>query len=433
MNQQSRRTFIYMGGAAALSASRVLGANDKINVAVIGLGGRGGAHMRTYAKLPEARVVALCDVDQAALERGQALIQKLTNDKPKGYADMREVFADKDVVAVSMPLPNHWHALSTIWACQAGKDVYVEKPACHNVFEGQKMVEAARKYNRMVQIGSQSRSIPYMKKAVQALHDGAIGQVYLAKGLCFKRRKSIGHKPDSPVPPGVDWDKFLGPAPMRPFNALRFKYNWHWFWDTGNGDIGNQGVHEMDIARWGLGKEVLPNSVSSTGGKYVYKDDQETPNTQMATFDYGESEIMFEVRGILTGSEGGLETAGGNTIGNLFYGSDGWMALDGAGYRIYKGEKSELATEEKAPNEDSTALHMSNLLSAVRSRNYKDLNADVQIGVTSADLCHLANISYRVKRLLNFDNASGKFVNDEEANRMLTRVYRSPYVVPETV
>jgi predicted dehydrogenase len=346
---------------------------------------------------------------------------------------MHEVFADKDIAAVSMPLPNHWHALATIWACQAGKDVYVEKPACHNVYEGRKMVEAARKYNRMVQVGSQSRSIPYMQKAVQALRDGAIGQVYLAKGLCFKRRKSIGHQPDSPVPPGVDWDKFLGPAPMRPFNALRLKYNWHWFWDTGNGDIGNQGVHEMDIARWGLGKDELPAAAGSMGGKYVYNDDQETPNTQMATFDYGPSELMFEVRGIHTGSEGGLETAGGNTIGNLFYGSDGWMALDGAGYRIYKGEKSDLATDEKSPREDSTALHMSNFLSAVRSRNYKDLNADVQIGVTSADLCHLANISYRLKRRVNYDNGSGKFVNDGEADRMLTRVYRAPYVVPDTV
>ena len=219
---------------------------------------------------------------------------------------MREVFDDKNVEAVSMPLPNHWHALATIWACQAGKDVYVEKPACHNIFEGQQMIEAARKYKRMVQIGSQSRSMAHKIKAMQLLHEGVIGKVYLAKGLCYKWRKSIGHKPDEPVPPGLDWDKFLGPAPMRAFNELRFHYNWHWFWDTGNGDIGNQGIHEMDIARWGLGKPGLPKSVVSTGGKYVYDDDQETPNTQIATFDYGDAELMFEVRGILTGSEGGL-------------------------------------------------------------------------------------------------------------------------------
>ena len=195
-------------------------------------------------------------MDQANLERSQALLQKLTGQKPKGYKDMRDVFADKEVNAVSMPLPNHWHALATIWACQAGKDVYVEKPACHDSYEGRQMVAAARKYGRMVQVGSQSRSAPHKIRAVQLLHDGVIGKVYMAKGLCFKRRKSIGHTPNEPVPPGVDWDKFLGPAPMIPFSKNRFLYNWHWFWDTGNGDIGNQGVHEMDIARWGLGVDL---------------------------------------------------------------------------------------------------------------------------------------------------------------------------------
>lgn len=434
MAEQSRRTFLYTAGAAAVSttASHLRGADEKINVAVIGLGGRGRAHMTEYCRLPDARVAAVCDVDQAALERGQALVEKLTGQKPKGYPDMRQVFDDKEVQAVSMPLPNHWHALATIWACQAGKDVYVEKPACHNPFEGRKMVEAARKYKRMVQIGSQSRTIPHKIKAMQLLHDGAVGKVYLAKGLCFKRRKSIGHKPDGPVPPGVDWDKFLGPAPMRAFNENRFKYNWHWFWDTGNGDIGNQGVHEMDIARWGLGQDGMPKSVVSTGGKYIYDDDQETPNTQIATFDYGDAELMFEVRGILTGPEGGLQIRGGNTVGNLFYGSDGWMAVDGAGFQVYKGEKNELAMEEKAARGD-TGPHMENFLAAVRSRNYQDLHADVQIGVTSADLCHLANISYRLKRKLDFDPAAARFVRDEEANRMLTRPYRAPYIVPEKV
>jgi predicted dehydrogenase len=431
MTEQSRRNFLQLTAAAlaSTSASPLRGANDKVNVAIIGLGGRGRYHMTEYAKLPDARIAVLCDVDQAALERGQAQVEKLTGQKPKGYADMRQVFDDKEVQAVSMPLPNHWHALSTIWACQAGKDVYVEKPACHNPFEGKMMVEAARKYKRMVQIGSQGRSAAHKIKAVQLLRDGAIGKVYLAKGLCFKRRPSIGHKPDGPVPPGLDWDKFLGPAPMRAYNENRFRYNWHWFWDTGNGDIGNQGVHEMDIARWGLGKEGLPKGVVSTGGKYVYDDDQETPNTQMATFDFGDAELMFEVRGILTGSEGGLPVQGNNTVGNLFYGSDGWMALDGTGFKIYKGEKSELAMEERSPTKGDAAPHMENFLAAVRSRNYQDLNADVQIGVTSADLCHLANISYRLKRKLDFDPAAGRFPKDDEANRMLTRSYRSPYIV----
>ena len=203
---------------------------------------------------------------------------------------MRKLFEDKNVDAVSMPLPNHWHALATIWACQAGKDVYIEKPACHNVHEGRKMIEAARKYKRMVQVGSQSRSTPHKMEAIAKLQDGVIGKLYQSKGICYKRRVSIGHKPDTPTPPGLNWDLFLGPAPMRPFNELRFKYNWHWFWDTGNGDIGNQGVHEMDMARWALGVG-MPASVVSTGGKYVYDDDQETPNTQLARFDYGNAEI----------------------------------------------------------------------------------------------------------------------------------------------
>jgi predicted dehydrogenase len=427
----NRRMFLQTASIGVAASLRAVAANDQVNVAVVGLGGRGRNHMTEYAKLPEARIAALCDVDQAALERGIASVEKATGFKPKGYSDMRQVFDDKSIDAVSMPLPNHWHALATIWACQAGKDVYIEKPACHNPYEGTKMVEAARKYKRMVQIGSQGRSVAHKQKAVSLLGDGIIGKVYLSKGLCYKRRKSIGHKEDSPIPPGVNWDMFLGPAPMRAFNELRFKYNWHWFWDTGNGDIGNQGVHQMDIARWGLGKD-MPKSVVSTGGKYAYTDDQETPNTQIVTFDYGDSELVFEVRGLLTGEEGGLKRRGTDVIGNLFYGSDGYMALDDNGFKIYKGEKHDLVMEENSQRSD-TGPHMANFLKAVKSRNYQDLNADVQIGVTSADLCHLANISYRVGRKLAFDPATGKFSNDSEANKLLTRVYRAPYVVSDKV
>lgn len=436
MNYSTRRAF-FMGAGAAFTAaqmSRIQGANEKVHVAVVGLGGRGRNHMSEYAQLPEARLVALCDVDQAARERGVAMVEKATGEKPKDYVDMLQVFADKNVDAVSMPLPNHWHALATIRACQAGKDVYIEKPACHNVFEGLRMVDAARKYGRMVQIGSQSRTIPHKVKAMQLLQDGVIGKVYLAKALCFKRRKPIGHKPDGPVPPGVDWDKFLGPAPMRAFNELRFKYNWHWFWDTGNGDIGNQGIHEMDIARWGLGKQGLPKTAMSTGGVYYTApdDDQETPNTQIATLDYGDAQVMFEVRGGLTGPEGGLQVRGGNTIGDLFYGTEGWMAVDGAGFQVYKGEKSDKVMDEKGGGRD-TGPHMQNFLQACKSRNYKDLHADVAIGVQSAILVHMANISYRLNRKLQFDEKTMKFVNDAEATKMLTRNYRTGYVVPEKV
>ena len=392
--------------------------------------------MTAYANLPDANIVALCDVNQAALETGQAQVEKATGKQPKGYADMKQVFDDKSVDAVSMPLPNHWHALATIWACQAGKDVYIEKPACHNLFEGEQMVAAARKYNRIVQIGSQSRSMEHKIRAVKLLQDGVIGKLYLAKGLCFKTRPSIGHKEDSPVPPGVDWDKFLGPAPMRPFNELRFAYNWHWFWDTGNGDIGNQGIHQMDVARWGLGVE-LPTSVSSTGGKYVFQDDQETPNTQIATFDYGDKELMFEVRGLPTGSEGNLPIRGKNSISNLFYGADGWMAMDDNGFQVYKGYENQKTMDEKnldrEAKKDDTAVHMGNFLASVKSRNINDLHADVRIGATSADLIHLANISYRLKHELKFDPSTKRFGGNSEANEMLTRKYRAPYVVPTTV
>ena len=450
MPEHSRRTFFSFATAAvAASTTRLRGADDKVNVAVIGLGGRGQAHMSEYGKLPGARIVAVCDVNQAALERGQAKVKRETGEEPKGYKDMRQVFDDKNVQAVSMPLPNHWHALATIWACQAGKDVYIEKPACHNSFEGAKMVEAARKYGRMVQIGSQSRSMPHKIKAMDLLHQGFIGKVYLAKGLCYKWRPSIGHKANEPVPPGLDWDKFLGPAPMRPYNELRFRYNWHWFWDTGNGDIGNQGIHEMDIARWGLGKPGLPKGVVSTGGKMVFDDDQETPNTQIATFDYGDAELMFEVRGLSTGGEGGLGDRGGNVIGDLFYGSEGWMAVDGAGFQVYKlpkksggdgaptgagrASKAEKVMDEKHDGQGDTGPHMENFLAAVRSRKHEDLHADVAIGVMSANLVHLANASYRVGHSLKYDEAAHQFINDAAANQYLTRKYRAPYIVPDKV
>lgn len=430
MKKSTRRTFIQASAAfSALSASRVWGANDRVNVAIIGVGGRGQAHIRGYAKQPDANIYALCDVVQANLERSQANVQKLTGQTPKGFKDMHDVFADKEVHAVSMPLPNHWHALATIWACQAGKDVYVEKPACHDPYEGKQMLAAARKYGRMVQVGSQGRSAPHKIRAVQMLQDGIIGKVYMAKGLCFKRRKSIGHTPNEPVPPGVDWDKFRGPAPMIPFSKNHFLYNWHWFWDTGNGDVGNQGVHEMDIARWGLGVG-LPRSVVANGGKYIYDDDQETPNTLLARFDYGDKELVFEVRGLQTGSEGELVSSrDGNTVGDLFYGDQGWMSLDGSGYRVFKGDPAKLVQSEKVEG-DSLAEHLANFISSIRSRKYQDLHADVDIGRLSADLCHLANISYRMGgRLLKYDAQNERF-EDAEANKLAHPNYRAPYTIP---
>lgn len=443
-----RRQFVKVA-AAAIATSRlpILGANDRVQMGIVGLGGRGNDHMRDYNTLEGCRIAAVCDVNQAARERAVTLINKAKGFKPVEFADMRKLFESKEIDAVSLPLPNHWHALATIWACQAGKDVYVEKPASHNMFESQKMVEAARKYKRMVQVGSQSRSMPHKQQAIQMLREGAIGKLVGARVLCFRRRFSIGHTPDEPVPPGVDWSGFLGPAQMKPYSLNKFDYNWHWFWDTGNGDIGNQGVHEMDIALWGLGRMNWPKHVFSTGGKFLWKDDQETPNTQQATYTWDDCQIVFDVRNLPTPPEGLVPMTGPNYVGDIFFGDLGFMTLDQRGFKVYKSaagnfvgargagaggrEKYELIAEGKAEPGD-TAPHMQNFLDAVKSRDHTKLTAEIEIGARSAAFCHLANISYRAGRPLNIDS-NGKFINDAAANRMQTRDYRAPYVVPDKV
>jgi predicted dehydrogenase len=418
-----------------------------VQIGIVGLGGRGRNHMDYYGEIEHCRVAAVCDVNQAARERAVAGIQKTKNYKPAEFTDMRELFASKDIDAVSLPLPNHWHALSTIWACQAGKDVYVEKPASHNMFESRQMVEAARKYKRMVQVGSQSRSTPHKMKAIQLLKEGAIGKVFGARALCFRRRFSIGRTPDQPVPPGVDWDKFLGPAQMKPFSLNKFDYNWHWFWDTGNGDIGNQGVHEMDIALWGLNRTDWPKQVTSTGGKFIWQDDQETPNMQHAAFVWGDGEMSFDVRNLPTPPEALAPMRGPNYVGNIFFGDLGFLVLDGAGFQVFKStagnfvgargagaggrERYEKTVEEKDSG-DAAVAHVRNFIEAVKSRDHTKLTAEIGIGARSAAFCHLANLAYRLGRPLKMD-ATGRFIGDGEANAMQTRKYRAPYVVPERV
>ena len=269
----------FLGALTAASAVRVWGANDKVNVGIVGLGGRGTNHLSIYSSLPEAQVVGLCDVNQAAREKAQATLARKNQEKAREFEDMRQMFADPEIEAVSIATPNHWHALSAIWAMKAGKDVYGEKPACYNIYEGMRMIQVQRETKRIMQVGSQHRSWPFKIKAITALQQGLIGNLYMAKALCYKLRPSIGHTPDSPTPPGLNWDLFLGPAPMRPFNQKRFGYYWHWFWDTGNGDIGNQGVHETGIARWALGDPAWPKTAMAFGGKFGIDDDTETPNT----------------------------------------------------------------------------------------------------------------------------------------------------------
>jgi predicted dehydrogenase len=464
---RTRRFFL--GALTAASAVRVFGANDKVNIAIVGLGGRGSSHLNTYTGLKEAQIVALCDVNQAAREKAQATLARKNLDRAQEFEDMRQMFADPKVEAVSIATPNHWHALSAIWAMKAGKDVYGEKPACYNIYEGMRMIQVQRETRRIMQVGSQHRSWPFKIKAITALQQGLIGKLYMSKALCYKLRPSIGHTPDSPTPPGLNWDLFLGPAPMRPFNEKRFAYYWHWFWDTGNGDIGNQGVHETGIARWSLGDTEWPKTAMAFGGKFGIDDDTETPNTLTAGFSYGDQQLVIEVRGRTTNGEGvrqarvvtagpmggGRGGPGGQRptqgvvaaapaqaspanslnvgVGNLFYGSEGWAAMSDQGFQAYKGDSSELIMEERPErgSADSTALHMQNFLACVKSRQEQDLHDPIANAVPSANLCHLANISYRVGRALKVEpGPTPKFTGDAEATEMITRpVYRKPYEV----
>lgn len=452
--------------AQETGSGRRVGPNDKIRMAIIGVKGRGMDHLRGYLDQPDAEVVAVCDVDLNMTGRAVKAVED-KGGKVRVYQDIRKLLEDKEVDAVSMALPIHWHALASIWAMQAGKDVYVEKPVSHNVSEGRRMIEAARKYGRICQSGTQSRSTKATRDAVQYIHDGNLGKVTLARGLCYKPRNSIGIKPDGPVPAGVDYDVWLGPAPKRPFNPNRFHYEWHWMWDYGSGDLGNQGIHQMDIARWALNKNQLPNSVIAVGGRFGYVDQGETPNTAIAFYDYGDAQLIFEVRGLPT--EGVRDVK----IGDIVYGENGYVVfssnygrsaafdLDGKEIRSFSGGGN----------------HFRNFLDAVRSRKMDDLNAPVTEGHLSSALCHLGNVSYRlgekapfstktkrfgdnkeayetfarmeehlaqngvkleetqyqVGRSLKLDPKRENFGSDKKANALLTREYRAPFVVPSKI
>ncbi len=407
--------------------------NDTVRMAVAGCGGRGSSHVSAWSSMPNVEIVALCDVDESHIADKLKGLEAKGKRKPATYVDFRKMLEDKNIDAVSLATPNHWHTLQTIWACQAGKDVYVEKPCSHNVFESQQIVAAARKYDRIVQQGSQSRSSPALQEAVKRMADGELGDVYMARGLCYKWRDTIGHTPVSPVPAGVDYDLWTGPAPLREFTKNRFHYNWHWMWDTGNGDLGNQGIHEVDIARWGLGVS-HPTKVSAIGGKYMFDDDQETPNTLSASYEFdvnGVTKMMtFEVRHWISPHEAGINgDKPGNTIGNQFYGSKGYLVIDN--YNKYYS----FLGKEQQPGPGATARdeHWANFIAAVRSRKRSDLNAEIEEGALSCNLMHLANISYRVGRTIHWDAKTMTCIGDPEANELLTRAYRAPFVVPKNV
>jgi predicted dehydrogenase len=457
---EKRRDFIKKGimGAAGLtiggmgfsakSYASILGANDRVNVAVIGIHGRGISHINAWGELKDSdnvRLKTLCDVHTELFPSRSKMVMDKTGNKPITEWDMRKVFDDKEINAVSLALPNYWHALGTIWACQAGKHVYVEKPAMHNVWEGRKMIEAARKYNKIVQVGFQNRSIPNVMEAIKFLHDGGIGEVFMARGLCIKPRNSFGIAKDITPPETLHYDRWLGPVTWRAYNEKRDLYNWHWFWDTGNGDTGNQGPHQFDIARWGLNKNEHPISIHSMGGIYGWSPDkcaQETPDTQSSVFKYKDGSILeFETRGRESNGEGSL----GIKVGNIFYGKEGYLELDGSTWKAYHNREDKPFTGSKtvgASNEDvsltggSDTNHFANFLNAVRSGNYHDLHCDINEGFFSTVLPLTANISYRLSRKLGFMGADmdrERFIDDSEANSMLTRVYRPPYVVPNEV
>jgi predicted dehydrogenase len=433
----NRRHFLMSSaaaGAAALKAAPSI--NDTVRVACVGIRGQGRAHIHVYSQMPTVEIAALCDVDESVLNQRTQEMVSAGKKKPAGYTDVRKLLEDKSIDAISIATPNHWHSLIGIWACQAGKDVYVEKPCSHNIFEGRQLVRAAEKYNRIVQHGTNSRSGVAVREAVQKMRDGLIGEVYMARGLCFKWRDTIGRKPEEAVPAGVDYDLWTGPAPLHAFTRNRFHYNWHWFWDYGNGDIGNQGIHEMDIARWGLGVK-HPSRVSAIGGHFMFDDDQQTPNTMVANFEFDEGGkkkmLVFEVRHWMTNHEAGIGEGGkkkdSNTVGNTFYGSKGYLAIDGYGqYKTWLGRD-----QEPGPSRNEDGNNWANFIEAVRSRKQSDLNAPIEEGYMSTVLVHLANISYRLGRTLEFDAQNLSCKGDPEATRMFTRQYRAPFVVPEKV
>ncbi len=457
--KENRRTFIKKTalttagitlGATAFSAKSyrsIIGANERVNMSVIGVRGQGFGHLRRWARMAKDNnvyVKTICDVDENLWAERVSAVEKIQGKKPGTEYDMRKVFEDKDIDAVSIATPNHWHALATIWAVQAGKDVYVEKPCSHNVYEGRKMIEAARKHKKVVQVGFQNRSIENVRKAMQFLHNGGIGEVYMAKGLCFKPRDSFGVAPDGKPPKGLHYDLWVGPAPMRPYNEKRLHYNWHWHWDTGNGDIGNQGPHQFDVARWGMNKNEHPVKISSSGGYYKFTKEecsQETANTQTAVLEYADGKILqFEVRGLYTGGEADL----GVKIGNLFYGTEGWMEVKGSTWKTYMGRKNEPGPSSESGGEDEDKVvgylaapggggHYANFIAAVRAGDSSLLTCDIEEGFYSTALPLLANISYRLGRNLTFDGAKEKFVKAPEADAMLGRKYRKGFVVQDKV
>lgn len=448
---KSRRSFIKTasGGAVVatvtpsiLKSSQVTpmvlpvgakGANDRILVAVLGVHGRGKSHIKEVmglSKEANVEVVALCDPDMNILQERASEFEKTYDKKVTIEQDFRKLYEDSSIDAITLATPNHWHALQTIWACQAGKDVYVEKPATHNIYEGKKMIEAAYKYNRIVQHGVQLRSSVAIREAMEHLKDGLIGRVYMSRGLVYRWRPDIGNKGISQTPKGLDYDLWCGPAPMRPFSENLVHYNWHWHWNYGNGDVGNQGIHETDLCMWGLDVDSLPERITSMGGKFLWDDCKEVPEILTSIYHYPKQKkiIQFEVRNWCTNQEDGVG------VGNIFYGDKGYMVVKGYGtYETFLGKDREKGPARSEKGE--LTLHFKNWFDAIRARDMSIQHGPVQTGHLASSLAHLGNISYRLGLQLEFDPIAERFTGhgENEANAMLSRDYRAPYLLPEVV
>ncbi len=417
MNEVSRRVFVGGAVAAAVgaqvgrSATAAVRANNRIVVGVMGLS-RGLALARDFARQENVELRYVCDVDRNRANSAASIVAKTTEQRPKPLQDFRQILDDKEVDVLVVATPDHWHAPATILACQAGKHVYVEKPCSHNPREGELMVQAARKYDRRVQMGTQRRSSSGTQEAIQRLREGVIGRVYFARCWYHNLRPSIGRGKPAPVPTNLDYDLWQGPAPRVPYYDNRIHYNWHWFWHWGTGELGNNGVHTIDLCRWGLGVD-YPVRVTSSGGRYRYDDDQETPDTHTVAFEFpGERALTWQ------GLSCNKHSGGAKFV--AFYGEKGALELDGNGtYRIY--DAKDKLVEQKKCSDVGEMAHVRNLLDAIREGT--PLNQEIEEGHKSTLLCHLGNIAHRTGRTLNCDPTSGHILNDDEAMKLWTRQY----------
>jgi predicted dehydrogenase len=428
MERWTRRNFVKQTGAGlvglasfhSIKALAQNSPNERIRHAVIGTGGQGSSHCRAFAQLKGCEVAAVCDLDPQRRDKAAASLPNA--ERVKKYDDFRKLLEDRSIDTVSIATCDHWHTPVALAAILAGKHVYVEKPCSHNVHESRLLVKAALQFNKCVQHGTQRRSSGEAIAAVQALRDGVIGKVLVAKAINHQLRKPIGRAPMSDPPAGVNYDLWLGAAPVRPFTNNRWHYNWHWFWDYGCGDLGNDGIHQLDVARWGLGVD-YPKAVVSSGGQLFYEDDHETPDTQTIIYEYEKCHLIYEMRLFAPYA---LE---GHDNGNIFYGTDGKLEVGrrGAMVTLKDGAMKKI--------EGDHVSNMENFLAAVRANDPSKLKARIDTGAISADLCHLGNIGTRLGGLrLEYDPTSGKITKsggrESEANALLQRTYRAGYELP---